>query len=412
MTVWQQCLAVALTVWPTIISAGGGKHSAAVISNQGATLGAGAPEALAAPPKRASGDELPGKQEVFSILKNVNSYQVAHPVVDAWEAANPTVGPARRPWPRATWYTGVMAVWKATKDPAFLEQAIEYGRLLHWGVGEEQLGANRLFPVEIWTEIYFVKKDRTMIEPGIRWLATPDPLTPTSQKRWYLDARDSFAEHPVPYIDSTYGAAGLAMLTKATGDKKYLDIMRAFLDNVTGELLDQETGLFYRDTRFIGQRDANGKKVLWSRGNGWVFAGIARVLDYLPKNDPSRAHYLALFRRQAAALVKRQGADGLWRANLDDPDQFPSPETSGTGFFCFGLAWGINHGVLNRTEYLPAVEKAWKGLNQSLSPEGKVLWGQIVDDQPHNVAQDNTHEYVTGTFLLAGSEVYKLTRKP
>lgn len=101
----------------------------------------------------------------------------------------------------------------------------------------------------------------------------------------------------------------------------------------------------------------------------------------------------------------------MWRANLDDSEQFPNPETSGTGFFCFGLAWGINHGVLNRAEYVPAVEKAWRGLTQSLSPEGKVLWGQLVDDRPHQVAHNDTHEYVTGAFLLAGSEVYKLTRK-
>jgi rhamnogalacturonyl hydrolase YesR len=168
--------------------------------------------------------------------------------------------------------------------------------------------------------------------------------------------------------------------------------------------------LYYRDTTFIGKRTPNGKKVLWSRGNGWVFAGIARILEYLPKNDPSRQRYLEIFRRQAAELVKRQGADGLWRMNLDDPEQFPDPETSGTGFFCFGLAWGINHGVLDRKQYLPAVQRSWHGLTQSLSPEGKVLWGQLVGTQPDSTGREDTHEYVTGGFLLAGSEVYKLAK--
>jgi unsaturated rhamnogalacturonyl hydrolase len=410
MRTWKRCLAMSLLVYPALISAEWGKKSPGVIYKHGTTHMAHAPDAMVAPPEMSPGNKLPGKQEIFSILKKVNSYQLAHPVVDAWEAAHPTAGPARRPWPRATWYTGVMAVWKATKDPSSLEQAIEYGRLLHWGVGEEQLGANRLFPVEIWTETYFVKKDRAMIEPAIRWLATPDPLTPAGQKRWYLDGRGSLGEHPVPYADSLYGASGLAMLAKATGDKKYIAIMNAFFDDVTGELLDKESGLYFRDPGYISQRTANGKKVLWSRGNGWVFAGIARILEYLPKNDPSRKHYLAIFRRMAAVLVQQQRADGLWRVNLDDPDEFPDPETSGSGFFCFGLAWGINHGVLNRTEYLPAVEKAWHGLTQCLSPEGKVLWGQVVDVQPHKVAREDTHEYVTGTFLLAGSEVYKLAR--
>jgi unsaturated rhamnogalacturonyl hydrolase len=408
MRIIIQGLAIILWVYPALLAADGSRKPSVVNRTPGVEYGIHAAGATAEQKGVTTGDEIPGKPEILSLLRKVNSYQLEHPYVDAWEAAHPIDAQRKRPWTRATWYTGVMAVWKATRDPAFLEQAIQYGRDLQWGVGEEQLGANRLFPIEIWTEIYFVKKDRSMIEPGIKWLATPDPLTPAGRKRWYLDGRDSFDNHPVPYIDSTYGAPALAMLAKATGDEKYLDIMRAFLDDVTGELLDQETGLFYRDTRFIGQRNKNGKKILWARGNGWVFAGIARVLDYLPKNDPSREHYLALFRRQAAALVQRQGTDGLWRENLDDPEEFPGPETSGSGFFCFGLAWGINNGVLDRQQYLPAVKKAWHGLTQSLSPEGKVLWGQLVDDQPHTTARDSTHEYVTGTFLLAGSEVYKL----
>jgi rhamnogalacturonyl hydrolase YesR len=345
---------------------------------------------------------LPKKQEILTLLKKANSWQMAHPVMK----------PDDRNWERATWYTGVMAAWKATKDRLFLDQALEWGRQHEWQVGTEPAGANRLFCVETWTELYLVKKDRAMIEPAIKWLATPDPISPAGSRQWYVDPYgDSHNKvHGSVYVDSLYGASALAMLAKATGDQKYIDIMNAFFEDVTGQLLDKESGLYYRDPRFIGQRTANGKKIFWSRGNGWAFAGIARVLEYLPKNHPSRQHYLEIFRQQAAELIKRQGADGLWRVNLEDPDPFPNPETSGTGFFCFGLAWGINHGVLNRKEYLPAVEKAWAGLTQSLSPEGKVLWGQQVDGEPHFVARESTHEYVTGTFLLSGSEIYNLAQ--
>ncbi|HXQ81900.1 MAG TPA: glycoside hydrolase family 88 protein, partial [Opitutaceae bacterium] len=137
-----------------------------------------------------------------------------------------------------------------------------------------------------------------------------------------------------------------------------------------------------------------------------------RVLSYLSDQDPDRERYLAIFRRMALELVKRQGADGLWRMNLDDPDQFPSPETSGSGFFCFGLAWGITHGTLSRREYFPAVEKAWAGLVRNLSPEGRVLWGQQEDSEPNLIVRDSTPEFVTGAFMLAGSEVYKLALQP
>lgn len=327
-------------------------------------------------------------------MHRVNDYQKAHPVMK----------PDDRNWQRATWYTGVMAAWKATHDRKFFRQAMDWGRQHEWRVGTERCGANRLFCVETWCELYFVKKDGAMITPAMAWLDTPASNSPAGAKRWYL-------EETFSYVDSLYGAAALAMLAKATGEGKYLEIQRAFFDDVTGELLDKEAGLYYRDNRFIGKRSANGKKILWSRGNGWVFAGIARLLDYLPGNDPRRSEYLAIFRRMAAELIRRQPADGLWRPNLDDPADPPDPETSGTGFFCYGLAWGINHKVLDRAATLPAVEKAWAGLAASVSPEGKVLWGQQVDSQPNALARESTHEYVTGAFLLAASEVYKLSGK-
>jgi rhamnogalacturonyl hydrolase YesR len=112
----------------------------------------------------------------------------------------------------------------------------------------------------------------------------------------------------------------------------------------------------------------------------------------------------------AAAIVERQQHDGFWRANLDDPEEFPTPETSGTGFFCYGLAWGIRSGVLARDAYLPSVTKAWRALAATVSPEGKVQWGQNVGDRPEAVKKSDTREYVTGTFLLAGSEMLHLAR--
>ena len=139
-----------------------------------------------------------------------------------------------------------------------------------------------------------------------------------------------------------------------------------------------------------------------------MFAGIARILEYLPQNDPRRPPYVEIFQRMASELVKRQSADGLWRVSLDDPELLPDPETSGSGFFCYGLAWGVNHGVLDPKTYHQPITKAFSGLLRSVSPEGKVLWGQLVDNQPHAAKRESTHEYVTGTFLLAASEVYKL----
>ncbi len=147
--------------------------------------------------------------------------------------------------------------------------------------------------------------------------------------------------------------------------------------------------------------------MFWSRGNGWVLGGIVRILEYLPENDPRRPQYVELFKTMAAVIARCQGADGLWRPNLGDVAEFDVPETSGTGFFCYGLAWGINHGLVDRATYEPVVQKAWGGLVKCVRADGKVQWGQLVGDRPARVKQEHTHEYVAGTFLLAGSEVLK-----
>lgn len=350
---------------------------------------AGAAQAQAAP------GDFQSRAEILALMHKVNDYQAAHPVMK----------PLDRNWERGTWFTGVMAAYKATGDEKFLNQALEWGRLHAWQVGTERNGANRLFASQTWLELYFLKHDPAMTSPTVAWLKADAPFAPANGEKWNVAGDKKI------YVDSLYGAAALAMLTRATGDPQYLKTMHEFFWRVSDKLLDREESLYYRDLRFLGQRTAGGGKVLWSRGNGWAFAGIARLLDYLPADDPQRPRYVKLMQTLAAALAKRQGEGGLWRPNLGDAAEQPMPESSGTGFFCYGMAWGINNGVLDRATYLPVVRKAWAGLCGAVSPEGKMLWGQPVGDRPVAVQGEMTHEYVTGTFLLAASEVYKMAGK-
>ncbi len=64
----------------------------------------------------------------------------------------------------------------------------------------------------------------------------------------------------------------------------------------------------------------------------------------------------------AESLAMRQQADGFWRPNLDDPEQHKDWESSGTGFFSYGIAWGINNGILDRERFLPVARKGWAAL--------------------------------------------------
>ena len=112
----------------------------------------------------------------------------------------------------------------------------------------------------------------------------------------------------------------------------------------------------------------------------------------------------------AAALKKAQGADGMWRANILVPTQFPNQETSGTGLMTYGIAWGINNGVLDRATYLPVVQKAWAGLVSVVDANGKVGWVQPVGAGPAAATAASTTPFGVGAWLLAASEMAKLVR--
>jgi unsaturated rhamnogalacturonyl hydrolase len=199
-------------------------------------------------------------------------------------------------------------------------------------------------------------------------------------------------------------------VTTVTGDRKYLDLANRLWWKTTDYLYDTSEHLYFRDSRFFDRREPNGKKVFWSRGNGWVFAGLARVLQELPADYPDRARYVTLFRQMAEKIAALQGADGYWRASLLDPDSRPNPETSGTGFFVYGLAWGINQGLLDRARYEPAVTRGWSALVKAVHPDGMLGWVQRIGDQPGATTADTTEVYGVGALLLAGSEVHTLAK--
>jgi rhamnogalacturonyl hydrolase YesR len=175
----------------------------------------------------------------------------------------------------------------------------------------------------------------------------------------------------------------------------------------TDFLFDPAEKLFFRDSRFFERRDERGRKQFWSRGNGWVFAGIALMLDVLPKNDANRPRLEQLFRDMAGRLRTLQKADGYWPPSLLAPENSPA-ETSGTGFYVYGFAWGINRGLLDAKDYRPAIDRGWAALTRAVAKDGRVGWVQQVSDRPESVAETDTQYYGVGAFLLAASEVARL----
>ena len=155
-------------------------------------------------------------------------------------------------------------------------------------------------------------------------------------------------------------------------------------------------------------REANGAKVFWGRGNGWVIGGLANLLRVLPKDAPNRAYYEDLYRQMSARLVKLQNPDGYWHASLLDPASYPSPETSASGFIVYALAWGINEGYLDRATYQPAVLKGWKALCDAVQADGKLGYVQPIGQDPRKVTKDMTEVYGVGAFLQAGAQLHRV----
>jgi rhamnogalacturonyl hydrolase YesR len=172
----------------------------------------------------------------------------------------------------------------------------------------------------------------------------------------------------------------------------------------TNFLYDPSERLYFRDSRFFELREANGPKVFWSRGNGWVFAGMARMMEALPLNDPDRRRLQALFQEMAGRVKDLQKADGYWPPALLAPEGSP-PESSGTALFTYGLAWGISHGLLERAEYEPVVRRSWSALDRAIRLDGRLGWVQQVSDRPGEVAATNTEFYGVGALLLAATAV-------
>jgi rhamnogalacturonyl hydrolase YesR len=157
--------------------------------------------------------------------------------------------------------------------------------------------------------------------------------------------------------------------------------------------------------------EANGQKVFWSRGNGWVLAGLAMVLEKMPKDYPDRAKFLVQYREMAERIAGLQPPDGLWRASLLDPGAYTNPEISGTAFFTYAITWGINHGVLERSKYLPVVQKSWAGMLKRIYKDGRLGSIQPIGAEPGQFKPSSSYVYGVGAFLLAGSELAQLSGK-
>ena len=322
-------------------------------------------------------------------------WQLANPKHDLWD------------WTNGAFYTGISAAYKTTGDKKLLTAMIKMGEANQWKPGPRLQHADDIAICQTYVDAYRIKKNKSMIQPFTnnmdQILETPHIKKGIEQITWW-------------WCDALFMAPpAMVKLSMTTGDKKYMVKSDELFHQCYDLLYDKEEHLFARDLGYVikdkatDRYEANGKKIFWSRGNGWVMGGLVLILNELPKDYKERPFYEQIYKEMADKIAGIQQADGLWRASLLDPATYPGGEASGSGFYTYALAWGINNGLLPKDKFLPVVQKAWKGMNSLIQPDGHIGWCQPIGADPKkNFSAESWEVYGTGAFLLAGSEIIKL----
>ena len=346
--------------------------------------------------------------EVIEMIHKVNGY---------WQMNHPEHG--RSFWDNAAYHTGNMEVYFLTKKPEYLEYSKEWAEHNQWKGAKSD-------DKTCWKYSYGESDDYVLFgdyQICFQTYADLYNLEPDTQK--IARAREVMEyQMSTPNRDYWWWADGLYMvmpvMTKMyniTKNPLYLEKLHEYLVYADSVMYDEEAGLYYRDGKYVypKHKSVNGKKDFWARGDGWVLAGLAKVLKDLPKTDKYRQEYIDRFRTLAKSVAACQQPEGYWTRSMLDPQHAPGPETSGTAFFAYGLQWGINNGFLNAGEYQPIVEKAWQYLiTVALQPDGKIGYVQPIGEKaiPGQVVDANsTSNFGVGAFLLAACERVRYLNK-
>jgi len=313
--------------------------------------------------------------EVKKVMEGIADWQIEH-YRDSYSGRRAPHHPLA--WTNGALYVG-MVKWAAmADDDKYYNWLREIGDKHDWMLHRRKYHADDHTVGQMYFELFRKYKDSTMIEPtkehfdfilhhpaktSLEW------RTPYHQDRWnWCDAL--FMAPPV-----------WAKLYNTTGEQKYLDFLMAEYSATTDFLFDKKENLFYRDESYMSKLD-NGTKVFWSRGNGWVFAGLTNIMNELSPDTKEYKYFLKIFKKMAEKLLEIQTPEGHWAMSLLGQEFYPSPETSGSSFYTYGLAWGINNGILDEESYAAAVKKGWNSLVSHITKDGMLGYVQPIGGSP------------------------------
>jgi unsaturated rhamnogalacturonyl hydrolase len=345
------------------------------------------------------------KTDIKTVLKAVADWQIRTPLTH--ETAD---------WTNGALFAGMVEWAGIAGDNSYFEWLRDICEKTGWTckASRNPLGryhADDYCVGQTYIELYRKYKDKKMIKPMKAYFdhIIKDPATGDLK---FENTNDYWSTQRWSWCDALFmGPTVWAKMASVTGKKKYLDFMYNEYKATTDYLYDKDEDLYFRDSNYFTRKEANGAKVFWGRGNGWVFAGLPIIIRELPGKYEHKDYFVTIYKEMAAKLLKLQSADGFWHASLLDPASYPNPEMSATSFFVFGMAWGVNNGYLDRATYIPAIVKGWKSMVTSVWPDGKIGFIQPIGADPKSVTREMTEVYGVGGFLMAGTEITRLIDK-
>ena len=347
--------------------------------------------------------------EVKDLIRKTNTY---------WQANNPAE--VRSFWDNAAYHTGNMEVYKLLQDQKMLDYSIRWAEHNQWkgateadpakwkyknyGEGQDYvLFGDWQICFQTYIDLFYLGPEEKKIYRAIE-VMNYEADSEAHDYWWWADAL--YMVMPV-----------MTKMYRLTGDVKYLNKLYENLLYSDSIMLDKETNLYFRDGKYVypKHKTANGKKDFWARGDGWVLAGLAKVLDDMPETYVRQPFFMEKYVKLARAVKELQQPEGHWTRSMMDPDQAPGYETSGTAFFCYGLLWGVNHGYLPKKEFMPTVQSAWNYLTTiALQDDGKVGYVQPIGERaiPGQTVDANSQaNFGVGAFLLAACEYVRYLKQ-
>ena len=348
-------------------------------------------------------------QDVLNVIRKANNY-----FMQKYEDPTlPTFVKKERPsnlWTRAVYYEGLMALYEIDHNQCYLDYTDKWANFHKWSPrnGIKSTDADDQCCGQTYVDIYQQtgSKDEYKIRPIIQNL---DNQMSTGKMTFWT------------WIDAIQMAMPLyAQIYKVTGERKYIDyamqMYRWTRNECGGGLFNRKTGYWWRDKDFVPPyQEKDGNNCYWSRGNGWVYAALVRVMNLLPKNGQYYKELKKDYLSMSKAFLRCQRDDGFWNVSLISPTTFGGKELTGTSLFLYGMSWGIRKGLLKSKQYRHSCDKSWKAIqDECVHEDGFLGYVQGTGKEPKD-SQPVTYtkvpdfeDFGTGCFLLGTTEYYRL----